>query len=78
MEREYKITLEQFEEINYFKRMFEHHAETIRQLCLSEKDDVVYGFTLGETHSHMRQCFIGMMELESKIREQEIKINKTL
>ena len=70
MKEEYKITREQFEEITYYKTMFESHADTIKWLCESEKDDVVYGFQLGQTYSHMRQCFIGMLELESKIREQ--------
>ena len=70
MNKEYKITREQFEEITYYKTMFETHADTIKWLCEKEKDDVVYGFQLGQTYSHMRQCFIGMLELESKIREQ--------
>ena len=41
--------------------------------CRSEKDDIVYGFELGGMHSHMRQCFMGMMELESAIEKQELQ-----
>ena len=47
MNKEYKITREQFEEITYYKTMFESHADTIKWLCEKEKDDVVYGFQLG-------------------------------
>jgi hypothetical protein len=68
----YYITQEQFEEIQHYKRMFEYDAEEIKDLCGSEKDDIVYGFRLGELHTHLRQCFMDMMELESSIREQEI------
>ena len=70
MNKEYKITEEQFEEIQYYRRMFELHSDTIKNLCGLERDDIVYGFELGQTYSHMRQCFVNMLELESKIKEQ--------
>jgi hypothetical protein len=66
----YLITQEQIEKLEHYKRMFELNAELIKDLCGEEKDDVVYGFELGKMHSHLRQCFIGMMELESEIRIQ--------
>lgn len=53
--------------------MFELNADTIRQLCSSEKDDVVYGFELGSIHSHLRDCFIKMYDLEGEIRKQTIE-----
>ena len=65
----YLITQEQLEQIEHFKRMFAHNADLIQDLCSGEKDDVVYGFALGEIHSHLRQCFMDMMELEGEIRE---------
>lgn len=68
----YYITQEQLETIEHYKRMFELNAATIQQLCNSEKDDVVYGFELGKVHSHLRDCFINMMELEDEIRKQQI------
>lgn len=70
MEKEYKITQEQLDDITYYKNMFEYHSDTIKTLCGLERDDVVYGFQLGQTYSQMRQCYINMMELESKIKEQ--------
>jgi len=70
MKKEYKITQEQLDDISYYKTMFEYHSGVIRHLCESEKDDIVYGFQLGETHTQMRQCYIKMIELESQIREQ--------
>ena len=66
----YLITQEQIEKLEHFKRMFELNDELINDLCSDEKDDVVYGFELGKMHSHLRQCFIDMMELESEIRSQ--------
>jgi hypothetical protein len=71
----YYITQDQLENIEHYKRMFELNAETIQQLCNSEKDDVVYGFELGKMHSHLRDCFINMMELEDEIRKQQITDN---
>lgn len=68
----YYITEEQLDTIEHHKRMFELDAENIRQLCNSEKDDVVYGFELGKMHSHLRECFISMMELEDEIKNQQI------
>ena len=50
--------------------MFEVNAEIVQELCRSESDDIVYGFNLGKMHSHLRQCFIEMMELESEIKSQ--------
>ena len=72
MERKYLITQEQLEAIEHYKRMFEMNADLVRDLCNSEKDDVVYGFELGKMHSHLRGCFINMMELESEIRNQKV------
>lgn len=66
----YLITQEQIEKIEHYKRMFEVNADLVRELCSEEKDDVVYGFELGKMHSHLRQCFIEMMELESEIKSQ--------
>ena len=68
--KEYLITQEQIEKLEHFKRMFELNAELIQELCCDEKDDIVYGFELGKIHSHLRQCFIEMMALESEIRSQ--------
>lgn len=66
----YLITHEQLEQIEHFKRMFEMNAELVEKLGNSEKDDIVYGFELGKMYSHLRDCFVDMMELESEIRNQ--------
>ena len=76
MEQKYLITEDQLEQLEHYKRMFELNAELIQDLCSSERDDVVYGFELGKIHSQLRNCFIKMMELESKIRNQTIDINE--
>ncbi len=72
MERKYLITQKQLEQIEHYQRMFELNADLVRDLCNSEKDDIVYGFELGKMHSHLRDCFMGMMELESEIRNQKV------
>jgi hypothetical protein len=71
MERKYLITQEQFEQIQHYMRMFQLNSELISDICSSEKDDVVYGFELGKMYSNLRDCFVEMMELEGKIRNQE-------
>ncbi len=68
--KEYLITQEQIEKIEHYKRMFGFNAEIVKDLCSEEREDIVYGFELGKMHSHLRQCFIDMMELESEIRLQ--------
>lgn len=69
---EYKVTQQQLEQIEHYQRMFELEASNIEGLCLEERPDVNIGFVLGKTHSHLRDCFAGMMELESEIRSQII------
>lgn len=73
---DYYITQEQLETIEHYKRMFKLNVEKIQGLCDSEKDDIVYGFELGNICSHLQDCFENMSELEDEIRKQEIK-NKT-
>lgn len=77
MPRKYIINEEQLEEIEHYKRMFELNADKINNLCNSEKDDIVYGFELGQMHSHLRDCFIRMMDLEEAIRKQEVAQGKS-
>ncbi len=76
MEKKYLITQDQFDNINHYQRMFEINAELINNLCSSEKDDVVYGFKLGEIYTHLRTCFIEMMSLESEIKNQLVENEK--
>lgn len=71
-EPKYFITLEQFEQIRHYKRMFELNADLIKQLCENEKDDIVYGFELGQMHSHLRACFSEMFQIENEIINQGV------
>lgn len=68
----YFITQEQLEQIEHYKRMFELNADLIQDLCKSKRDSVVYGFELGKMHTHLRDYFVEMMELESEIRNQKL------
>lgn len=78
MEQKYLITKTQFEIIQHYKRMFEVNADLVKDLCNGEKDDIVYGFELGQMYSHLRDCFFEMMQLEDEIRKQEfVDVEKT-
>jgi hypothetical protein len=71
MEKKYTITQEQFEQLDYIQSMLRQHSDNIRELCSTEKDDVVYGFQLGQTYTYLTKHFIEMMELMSEIRESK-------
>lgn len=70
--KEYLITQEQLEEINFFKRMFELNADLIQDLCNTENDSIKIGFELGKIHSNLRNHFMEIMELENKIINQKV------
>jgi hypothetical protein len=72
MGKEYLITPEQLDKIDHYKRMFELNADLVKELCSSEQHDIVYGFELGKIHSHLRECFLGMMVLESEVANQKV------
>jgi len=72
MENRYIITEDQFESIEFLKRMFEIDADRIKDLCNSEKSDIEYGFELGQIHSHLRECFKELLVLLPVIESQKI------
>jgi hypothetical protein len=72
----YYITEEQLETLDHYKNMFSVNAERVNQLCKQETPDITIGFELGELHSHLRECFMNMMQLEGEIRKQKEEYNK--
>ena len=72
-EKKYFITREQLETIEHFRNMFSVNADEIKELCNTERFDIVYGFELGQMYSHLRECFFEMIELEENIKKQQIK-----
>lgn len=72
MERKYLINEEQLRLLNHYSRMFESNSDDIKSLCNGEKDDIVYGFELGQMYRHLRECFIEMTEICDEIKEQEV------
>lgn len=66
----YYITKDQFDLLDFYKRMFELQADTIRGLCEEERPDVVYGFELGKSYNYLREHYIGMMDLLNDIKRQ--------
>lgn len=68
--KKYYITSEQLSQLKHYQEMFCFEKENLRELCKSEKDDIVYGFQLGETSSNLSRCQIEMMELEDEIKKQ--------
>lgn len=63
-----KITQNQFEDLEFFVHMFELHAETINDLCKTERSDIEYGFTLGSTYNDLRRHFMDFNNLLLEIR----------
>lgn len=70
MENKYIITQDQLEIIEHFQRMFDLHSGYIKDLCGSEKDDIVYGFELGKMYNSMREHYMDMMTLTTNIKTQ--------
>jgi len=70
------ITQDQFEELQYFSRMFELHAEVIQNLCKMERSDIEYGFTLGSTHNDLRRHFSDFRSLLANILDERNKESK--
>jgi hypothetical protein len=64
----YKITQEQFESIQHFKRMFDSQSDLILEITKEEKPDILIGFELGKLYNYQRDCYIQMMELETQIK----------
>ena len=75
MGNKYLITQEQLETIEHYRNMFELNADYILELCSGEKDDITYGFELGKMHSHLKDCYCKMIELENSIRSQKHEVN---
>lgn len=71
--KDYYLSQEQLDDLDHYKRMFRLNSESIWDLCNTERDDVVYGFVLGQRYTHLEDCFIKMMEIVSDIEEQKIK-----
>lgn len=72
MGRKFLINEEQLRLLNHYSRMFESNADLVKDLSSGEKDDIVYGFELGQMYRHLRECFIEMTEICDEIKEQEI------
>jgi len=66
----YYLTIEDFEQIKYFKSMFELAVQDIEHLCKIEKTDIEFGFKLGLIYSQLRGYLLDMLDLESNIKEQ--------
>ena len=70
--REYLIDDEDLRLLNHYKEMFNLNSERVQELCNGEKDDIVYGFELGNMYSHLRDCFMEMIELTDEIKNKEV------
>lgn len=78
MAKQYLIDQEQLEEIIHYKDMFQLNSQYIKELCSSEKHDIVYGYELGKMYSHLSDCFLEMMDLVTSIKEKQVipELNK--
>lgn len=72
-DKKYYITQEQLERIDHFKEMFRYESDNLRDLCSSEKDDVVYGYQMGQTSANLSECHMNLMLLISdEIKKQTL------
>ena len=71
-----EITIEQLETIEHYQRMYRLNSEEVEKLCSDEKADIVYGFVLGQMHSRLEDCFMGMMKLIEEIRVNYLNYNQ--
>lgn len=71
MQKEYKITQSQFEEIYFLTNMLENFADNIKGICDCERDDLKWiGFELGKMHSSLRNRLFETNELYNNIKNQ--------
>jgi hypothetical protein len=70
--KNYYISQEQLEQLEHYTTMFNVNCDNLKTLCSSEKDDIIYGFELGQMYHHLKSCFIDMMELTDEIKQQTI------
>jgi hypothetical protein len=67
----YQITEEQYETILHTTKTLEFTADTIKDLCNGEKDDIVYGFELGQIFRNLRNWLPELLELEENLNRQK-------
>lgn len=70
MKENLTITHEQFHEYIHCRRMIEIDSQQIQELCSTEQDDILIGFELGKIHTHLRECFSKMLDIENQIHTQ--------
>lgn len=72
MKKGHTITKDQLRRLNHYAESLDSVADLIRELCSSEKDDIVYGYELGKLYYHLKEYVQGIRELEYDI-EHEIE-----
>lgn len=72
MGRKYLINEEQLRLLNHYSRMFDSNADLVKDLSSGEKDDIVYGFELGQMYWHLCECYHKMSQICNEIEEQEV------
>lgn len=56
--KDYKLTNDQFCEIDHLKRMIDLNASRIKTLCNSDLTEMQYGFELGQIYSNLNQLVV--------------------
>ena len=56
------------EGLDHYARMFRVEADTLSELCSTERYDINIGYVLGQSQSHMMDCSIKMHELINEIK----------
>jgi hypothetical protein len=72
MKKGHTITKDQLRRFNHYAESLDSVADLIRELCSSEKDDIVYGYELGKLYYNLKEYVQGIRELKYDI-EHEIE-----
>lgn len=70
-EKEYHISKKQLEELEYIKGVFSSQAENIKELCSAEREDIVYGYELGQIQSTIKTFELDFNDLIKQIKVQK-------
>lgn len=73
MEAKYYITEDQLRAIYNYQGIFRDNADSLKDLCNTEKSDIQYGFQLGINYMNLSNSCLGMLELHDQIESQNIE-----
>lgn len=68
----YFIKSEQLRELRHYQDIFIRYRDSIDELCREERDDIVYGFNLGQMYNRLHDLWVDMGDFLDDIDNQRI------